>query len=77
MTTLRVAVKAPTAEAAEAVKEKFFKKLYEHNGTTVVFEVPVGADFSDIQAFAEESGCTVSSEEYHDPLDDAAAVDFW
>ena len=78
-TTLRVTVNAPDADIATEVKEQFFKKLYEHAGTKIIFELPVGAteDADAIIAFAKEKGCTASSEEHTDELDSADPVDFW
>lgn len=79
METLRVTVDAPDADTADKVKETFFKKLYEHAGTKVVFELPEdGQEEADaIIAFAKENGCEAASEVHKDELDDAAPVDFW
>ncbi len=79
MTTLRVTVDAEDADVATEVKEKFFKDLYEHAGTRVVFELPADAQekADEIIAFAEEKGCKASSEEHSDELDDAEPVSFW
>ncbi len=79
MTTLRVTVDAEDADVATEVKEKFFKDLYEHAGTKVVFEVPADAQdkVDAITAFAKDKGCEVSSEVPDDDLDDAEPVSFW
>ncbi len=79
MATLRVIVEAPDADIATEVKEQFFKKLYEHSGAKVIFEVPAGADADadEIIAFAKDKGCQASKEDYEDPLDEAGSVDFW
>ena len=76
---IRVTVKAADADVAIEVKEKFFKKLYEHSGAKVVFEVPDGADadIQEITDFAEGKDCTVTTEHFDDPLDDAEPVSFW
>ncbi len=77
--SLRITAEAPDAELATEVKEKFFKALYEHAGNKVTFEVPdADTETADaIKAFAEEKGCTVTSETFDDPLDDAEPVSFW
>jgi hypothetical protein len=77
--TLRITVKAPDADTAARVKDQFFKQLYEHSGSKVVFELPVGADAEAdaITTFAEEAGCTVDKEVHKDELEDAEPVDFW
>lgn len=77
--TLRTTVKAPDSETAEAVKDRFFKKLFEHAGDQVTFEVPLDAEdeAKAIEAFASEKGCEASTETHEDPLDEAEPVDFW
>ncbi len=79
MSTLRVTINAPDAETATEVKEQYFKQLYEHAGTKVVFELPLGADdeADAMIAFGKEKGCEGEKEVYDDPLDEAAGVDFW
>lgn len=79
MSTIRITVNAPEVEQADEVKDQFFKKLFEHAGTKVVFEVPAGADAEadEIIAFAKDKGCEASKETFEDPLDDAGSVDFW
>lgn len=79
MSTLRITVKAPDAETAEQVKEQYFKKLYNHAGTTVIFEVPGDAhDEADaIIAAAKEAGCEAEKEKHEDELEGAEPVDFW
>lgn len=76
---LRVTVSAPDADTADTVKEAFFKQLYEHSGTKVVFELPpdAEAEAKKIEAFAKDKGCTSKTEEHTDELSDAAPVDFW
>lgn len=77
--TLRVTVNAPDNDAANEVKEQFFKQLYEHAGTKVIFELPADAasDAEGIVAFAKEKGCEAGVEEHQDELGDAEPVDFW
>lgn len=77
--TLRVTVNAPDSDTAGEVKERFFKQLYEHAGTKVIFELPedAGSDAEGIVAFAEEKGCTAEIEKHEDELGDAEPVDFW
>jgi len=77
--SIRIIAEAPDAETATEVKERFFKKLYEHSGTKVTFEVPddARAEADEVQAFAEGKGCTVTQETFEDPLQDAEPVDFW
>lgn len=79
MSSIRITVNAPEAELADEVKEQFFKKLFEHAGTKVVFEVPAGADAEadEIIAFAKDKGCEASKEDFEDPLDNAEGVSFW
>lgn len=79
MSTIRVTINAPNAETAEQVKEQFFKKLYEHAGTTVIFEVPADAQdqADEIITHAKAKGCEGTSEPHEDPLEDAEPVDFW
>lgn len=79
MTSIRITVNAPEVEVADEVKEQFFKKLFEHAGTKVVFEVPAGADADadEIIAFAKDKGCEASKEDFEDPLDNAEGVSFW
>lgn len=76
---LRVTVNAETVEVATEVKEQFFKDLYEHNGTKVIFEVPSDAQekADAIVAFAEDKGCKAEAEEHTDAIDDAEPVSFW
>lgn len=77
--TLRVTVTAPDMDKANEIKEQFFKKLYEHAGTKVVFELPLGDDAGakEIEDAAKAAGCEASTETYSDPLDNAEGVDFW
>jgi NaMN:DMB phosphoribosyltransferase len=77
--TLRITVKAPDADIAEQIKETFFKKLYEHSGTKVIFEVPADADADadEIIAAAKDAGCEAAKELHQDELDDAEPVSFW
>lgn len=77
--SLRVTVTAPDADVATEVKEAFFKQLYEHSGTNVVFELPGHAtgDADKIVAYAQDKGCEASVEEHTDELSDAEPVDFW
>lgn len=79
MSTLRVTVDAPDADLATEVKEKFFKALYEHAGTKVIFEFPADAQdkADEVIAFAKDKGCEAASEEHTDSLDDAEPVSFW
>ena len=79
MSSIRITVNAPEAELADEVKEQYFKKLFEHAGTKVVFEVPAGADAEadEIIAFAKDKGCEASKEDFEDPLDNAEGVSFW
>ena len=79
MTTIRITVEAPDADVASEVKEQFYKKLYEHAGAKVIFEVPQGAtsDAEEIVAFAKGLGCEAAFEDFEDPLEDAGGVDFW
>lgn len=79
MSAIRITVNAPDADIATEVKEQFFKKLYEHAGTKVVFEVPAGAeaDADEIVTFAKDKGCEATKEDFEDPLESAEGVDFW
>lgn len=77
--SLRVTVNAPDVDVATEVKEQFFKQLFEHSGTKVIFELPLDAtaDADAIVAFAKDKGCEAASEEHKDALDDAEPVSFW
>lgn len=80
MASLRITVTAEDADLAGEFKEKFFKALYEHSGSKVIFEVPEsdkeGAEA--IKAAAIGAGHEAEISTYEDPLDSAdASVDFW
>ena len=77
--SLRITIQAPDAEIAEQVKERFFKDLYEHGGTKVIFEVPDHASekAQSIAAAAKEAGCEAAIAPHKDELDDAEPVSFW
>ena len=77
--SLRIHCTAPDGDTATEVKETFFKKLLEHKGDKVSFELPedATAEADEIEAFAKDKGCTVEREVYEDPIEDAEPVDFW
>lgn len=79
MNTIRITVNAPDDDTATQIKEKFFKKLFNHTGQKVIFEVPEDADeeAKEIEAAAEEAGCEAERELHKDELEDAEPVDFW
>ena len=80
MATWRVHVTGTTAEATEAFKNRFFKKLYNSGGLDLVFELPenneAGAD--EIAAEAGKLQFKAKKEKFVDPLESVdATADFW